>query len=273
MDTVAESPELTDMIIQSMGQQGKGMASVAGDNARSLSVIADGATERFVRRLLKRKPRQECRLRQCGACLRTCIQPRKSSPGTTGMGNEPVREDVQQTTLGEYAGFVTRLIGLVIDLVILALVLALLKLVTDLLLGLFPIKEMLGLGELSSTLLVAIAAAVSLGTALFYWLGSWMLVGQTPGQHLVGVRVVTMNGIEWDSVLRCSASWDTWSRRSFSWASCGSWWTTNGRVSTTKWPVPWSSIPGRRESCEGPLSGIGRARSKTGASSAWTQRQ
>ena len=110
------------------------------------------------------------------------------------MGNEPVREDVQQTTLGEYAGFVTRLIGLVIDLVILALVLALLKLVTDLLLGLFPLKEMLGLGELSSTLLVAIAAAVSLGTALFYWLGSWMLVGQTPGQSLVGVRVVTMNG-------------------------------------------------------------------------------
>ena len=110
------------------------------------------------------------------------------------MGNEPVREDVQQTTLGEYAGFVTRLIGLVIDLVILALVLALLKLVTDLLLGLFPLKEMLGLGELSSTLLVAIAAAVSLGTALFYWLGSWMLVGQTPGQSLVGVRVATMNG-------------------------------------------------------------------------------
>ena len=59
IDAVAESPELTDMIISIVGQQGKGMVGVAGDNARSLSVIADSATERFIRRLLKRKSRQE----------------------------------------------------------------------------------------------------------------------------------------------------------------------------------------------------------------------
>jgi hypothetical protein len=59
VDQLAESPELTDMIIELVGQQGKGMASIAGDNARSLSVIADNVTERLVRRLLRRKPRQE----------------------------------------------------------------------------------------------------------------------------------------------------------------------------------------------------------------------
>ncbi len=59
IDAVAESPELTDMIISIVGQQGKGMAGVAGDNARSLSVIADSATERLVRKLFKRQPRKE----------------------------------------------------------------------------------------------------------------------------------------------------------------------------------------------------------------------
>ncbi|MGD9146089.1 MAG: hypothetical protein PVI80_11040 [Anaerolineae bacterium] len=59
VDTVAESPELTDMIVSIVGQQGKGVVGVAGENARSLTVIADSATERFVRRLFGRKPRQE----------------------------------------------------------------------------------------------------------------------------------------------------------------------------------------------------------------------
>jgi hypothetical protein len=59
VDTIAESPELTDMIVSIVGQQGKGVVGVAGDNARSLTVIADSATERFVRRLFGRKPRQE----------------------------------------------------------------------------------------------------------------------------------------------------------------------------------------------------------------------
>ena len=59
VDALAKSPELTDMVIDLVGQQGAGMASVAGDNARSLSVLADNLSERLVRGLLRRKPRQE----------------------------------------------------------------------------------------------------------------------------------------------------------------------------------------------------------------------
>jgi uncharacterized RDD family membrane protein YckC len=97
------------------------------------------------------------------------------------------------------------LIGFVIDLLILAVVLALVKLVTDLLLGLFPLRELLGLGEPSSTLLIIIAVVASLGIGLLYWLGSWLLIGQTPGQALVGVRVVMVNGERisfWRALLR-----------------------------------------------------------------------
>ena len=110
------------------------------------------------------------------------------------MSSEPEREDSQETTLGEYAGFVTRLIGLIVDFLILSGILALVTLVTNMVLELFPIKEALGLGELSSTLVAVLAALLSVGIALFYCTGSWALVGQSPGQHLVGVRVVTVNG-------------------------------------------------------------------------------
>ena len=121
------------------------------------------------------------------------------------MSSEPEREDSQETTLGEYAGFVTRLLGLIVDFLILSGILALVTLVTNMVLELFPIKEALGLGELSSTLVAVLAALLSVGIALFYCTGSWALVGQSPGQHLVGVRVVTVNGDRigfWAAVVR-----------------------------------------------------------------------
>lgn len=121
------------------------------------------------------------------------------------MSSEPERKDDQERVLGEYAGFVTRLIGLVVDLLIVAGILALLTLITDLLLGLFPVKEVLGLGELSSNLLMIGAGALSLGIGLFYWLGFWVLDGRTLGQGLVGVRVVRTNGDRigfWRALLR-----------------------------------------------------------------------
>ena len=152
MDKLAESPELTDMIVELVSQQGKGMAGAVGDNARSLSVIADNATESFARRLLRRKPRQELPPSPMRDVPQTMYSPGELTEGKMGMSSEPEREDSQVTTLGEYAGFVTRLIGLIIDFLILSGILALVTLVTNLVLDLFPINEVLGLGELSSTL-------------------------------------------------------------------------------------------------------------------------
>jgi hypothetical protein len=59
VDELAKSPELTDKVLELVSQQGAGLASVAGDNARSLSLIADNFSERLVRGLLRRKPREE----------------------------------------------------------------------------------------------------------------------------------------------------------------------------------------------------------------------
>ena len=84
VDKLAESPELTDMIVELVSQQGKGMASVAGDNARSLSVIADNLTERMVRRLLRRKPRQALPPSPMRDVPQTMYSPGKLTEGKDG---------------------------------------------------------------------------------------------------------------------------------------------------------------------------------------------
>jgi uncharacterized RDD family membrane protein YckC len=110
------------------------------------------------------------------------------------MSNEPAGEEGQYTTLGQYAGFVTRMIGFIIDRLILATILTLLGLGVNMVLDLFPINEWLGLGDFSSAIVVAIAAALAVSINLVYNVGLWMLAGQTPGQSLMGVRVVRVNG-------------------------------------------------------------------------------
>jgi uncharacterized RDD family membrane protein YckC len=110
------------------------------------------------------------------------------------MSTEPAGEDAQYTTLGQYAGFVTRMIGFIIDRLILAFILTVIGLGVNLILALFPINEWLGLGEFSSAIVAAIAAALALSINLLYNVGLWMLAGQTPGQSLMGVRVVRVNG-------------------------------------------------------------------------------
>ena len=110
------------------------------------------------------------------------------------MSSEPARQGSQETTLGQYAGFVTRLICFVVDRLVLAVIFTLLGLAINLILDLFPINEWLGLGEPSSLTVVVIAVVLILAIAALYNVGFWMLVGQTPGQSLLGVRVVTVNG-------------------------------------------------------------------------------
>jgi hypothetical protein len=59
MDYVAKSPELTGYITGLIGGQGAGLAGVVADNAREMTASGDDTAERLVRRILRRKERQE----------------------------------------------------------------------------------------------------------------------------------------------------------------------------------------------------------------------
>lgn len=110
--------------------------------------------------------------------------------------------------LGQYAGFVTRAIGLVTDVLIVIAVIAIINgsiaLILDLFLGVQvaacpPIEATGGLGTLLSGAMMCHAANwvrvfLSLVINPLYFAVFWNLGGQTPGQYLMGVRVVRVDG-------------------------------------------------------------------------------
>jgi hypothetical protein len=58
VDLVAENPQLDQLIGEIIGQKSVGLATVMGDNARSLGAAADDVADGALRRLLRRKPRR-----------------------------------------------------------------------------------------------------------------------------------------------------------------------------------------------------------------------
>jgi hypothetical protein len=58
-DSLAENPELADLIKRQLGQRSAGLAEVVMDNTRRVTARADDVAERLVRRLLRRRPREE----------------------------------------------------------------------------------------------------------------------------------------------------------------------------------------------------------------------
>lgn len=110
--------------------------------------------------------------------------------------------------LGQYAGFVSRAIGLVVDLAIIIAVIALINgaiaLTLDLFLGIDvrecqPVDWQLDSGlSLSGGMLCNGANWLRIFLSMFvnpaYFALFWTLGGQTPGQYISGVRVVRLDG-------------------------------------------------------------------------------
>jgi uncharacterized RDD family membrane protein YckC len=89
---------------------------------------------------------------------------------------------------GQYAGFVTRAVAMVIDLIIIAAISAVLVVIVRLILDMFSLRE--PTIEIGALLL----AIFQLVFGVLYFTLFWVLVGQTPGKMLMGVRVVRTNG-------------------------------------------------------------------------------
>jgi hypothetical protein len=81
MDYVAASPELTGYITDLVAGQGAGLAGLVGDNARQLSATGDDAAERLIRRVLRRKPRQDLPPSPLAGKPQTMYSPQPETPG------------------------------------------------------------------------------------------------------------------------------------------------------------------------------------------------
>ncbi|MCL4264298.1 MAG: RDD family protein [Anaerolineae bacterium] len=105
--------------------------------------------------------------------------------------------------LGQYAGFVTRLIAFATDqLLVLGIILTANTLVM-LVLSFFQVTvsdvfsfsgSYTDLPQLARILAVGVAFLLNVSFYVGYFIVFWLLVGQTPGKMLMGVRVVSFDG-------------------------------------------------------------------------------
>lgn len=103
-------------------------------------------------------------------------------------------QNVPETHLGNYAGFVTRLVAFIIDQIIVGAMIFLIGVVARYVYGMFNVNEWLGIERLSTIIMAAIVVLLSISVVLIYFLGFWQLSGQTVGKWLMGVRIVRTSG-------------------------------------------------------------------------------
>ena len=90
--------------------------------------------------------------------------------------------------IGQYAGFATRGVALVIDIAVVALVSTIIGIASSLIGSMFPMTGW------AHNLLVITTTALIIVFTVGYYVVSWTLVGQTVGKFVMGVRVVTVDG-------------------------------------------------------------------------------
>jgi uncharacterized RDD family membrane protein YckC len=103
-------------------------------------------------------------------------------------------EAPQFAFLGQYAGFVTRLAAFAVDRAVVASIVLVIALAVRLAVEAFYINQILGLGESLRQVVSSYAIGAYLMVSALYDVGFWLLVGQTPGKWLMGVRVVRTDG-------------------------------------------------------------------------------
>ena len=110
----------------------------------------------------------------------------------------------QETLLGQYAGFVTRLIAFAIDQLIVGLAVSVVVLLAEFVASAFGANEWFGTGDLASTIVTILVVVTSALIFILYDLLFWMLAGQTPGKRFLGVRIVRTDGkrLRWGNAIR-----------------------------------------------------------------------
>lgn len=89
---------------------------------------------------------------------------------------------------GEYGGFVTRLVAFVVDIAIIIALISLMGGAASLL------EDFLSFSNMTAKLLNFLVAVGSLLLMQGYYILFWMLIGQTPGKYLMGLRIVRVDG-------------------------------------------------------------------------------
>ena len=107
---------------------------------------------------------------------------------------------VNNSLKGYYAGFVSRFLAFVVDVVVLSAIMLIFHASVAIVLNFFNINIAVLLESDNSFITMAAAAfilfnlLISAFVWVFYFVGAWVLVGQTVGKRVLGLRVVSLDG-------------------------------------------------------------------------------
>jgi uncharacterized RDD family membrane protein YckC len=174
MDYVVDNPKVQELV----AEQSTSVAQEVAEELRERAVSLDLLVERLVGRVLRRPHR------------------RTQAPVVIVAG--PVWEagGAAQSLAGQPAGYVSRLIAFVIDVIVITVAFVATGWLLD------AVRTVLGAGIVLSRTLgsipeIAYGGLLVSGTTLF-WMGYlllfWTVSGKTPGKAILGLRVVTRDG-------------------------------------------------------------------------------
>jgi uncharacterized RDD family membrane protein YckC len=101
---------------------------------------------------------------------------------------------VPSSHLGQYAGFVTRLVSFVIDRAVVGVVAFVTFQSIDYLLGAFKINQLLGFWDTTWQGRTILVAVIYTFLTVCYDISFWLLAGQTPGKRVMGLRILRSDG-------------------------------------------------------------------------------
>jgi len=113
-------------------------------------------------------------------------------------------QNSQDTLLGQYAGFVTRLMAWIIDRLIVSGILALWGVAITWLLSTLKLDEWLQRTGWAALIAIILLITIPIVIQLLYTMGFWVLAGQTPGKRVMGIRLVRTDGsrVTWGNAIR-----------------------------------------------------------------------
>ena len=211
LDYMAQNPEVRHLI----EEQGMGMAETAVDEVRERTASADMWIERIAHNLLHRPvsgpsrnqrmaPRRQRQPPRRMRPLRLWTRPipprgHHDEPGRPGRRGRPGEYPMDTAALQyPHAGFISRAIAFVLDIVVMSVALLAAIALVQSLLGFFTLYGLVGQRVAQSTpfrdIVIAVCALIGVGIAIGYPVGFWVLLGQTPGKLLMGVRIARING-------------------------------------------------------------------------------
>lgn len=94
----------------------------------------------------------------------------------------------------EPAGFVTRLVAFFIDQFIVTGIVSIIMLSVGIMLESFRLSELLGTDDLMLQFALILLSATALVLNFVYYVGFWVLAGQTPGKVVLGLSIVQVDG-------------------------------------------------------------------------------